>query len=348
MIGDGKMNSNLEGPKSPGNDGPMECEAARDQFALLLYGELSFDEEERVESHLEACPACRKALEQQKALHAAIDAVEVTPSPALLASCREDLSEWLRSETAARGARPEDSGSGWWAQFLESFKGPWKSSPEAQGAWGGWLRPIGALTLIAVGFFGARLAPVLNVGNPAIVAGDMGMLGSQVRNVETQPDGKVRIVLDQTQQRTIDGTINDQAIRSLLVSAAKEASDPSLRAATVQILIADTNAPDVRRALVFAIEHDQNAEVRLRAMQGLKPHAEDPDVQTALADVLLRDVNPGLRTQAIDLLTAREDQEMNRQMIGVFQELMSRENDGYVRERCQRALKLVNASAGIY
>ena len=59
----------------------MKCQAARDQFALLLYGELSFDEEERVESHLDGCADCRAALERQKALHDAVDAAAVTPCP---------------------------------------------------------------------------------------------------------------------------------------------------------------------------------------------------------------------------------------------------------------------------
>ena len=34
---------------------------------MLLYGELYFDEEERVESHLDACGECRTALEREKA-----------------------------------------------------------------------------------------------------------------------------------------------------------------------------------------------------------------------------------------------------------------------------------------
>ena len=37
----------------------MNCGPARDRLALLLYGELSFDEEERVESHLDVCSECR-------------------------------------------------------------------------------------------------------------------------------------------------------------------------------------------------------------------------------------------------------------------------------------------------
>ncbi len=79
------------------------CEKARGQFALLLYGELSFDEEERVESHLDGCAECRGALGRQKALHDALDGVAVTPSPALLSRCREDLTQLLEQEKPASG-----------------------------------------------------------------------------------------------------------------------------------------------------------------------------------------------------------------------------------------------------
>ena len=40
---------------------------------MLLYGELSFDEEETVDAHLEGCAECRAALERERALHAAFD-----------------------------------------------------------------------------------------------------------------------------------------------------------------------------------------------------------------------------------------------------------------------------------
>ena len=308
----------------------MNCAAARDQFALLLYGELSFDEEERVESHLDACAECRAALEREKALHAALDAVEVRPSPALLDRCREDLSELLRYQQRAQ-AQP-----GWWEQFASN----WKIH---------WLRPAGAMALLAIGFLGAKIAPPFNFGGQNDYQA-MGLLGSsRVRNVETQPDGRVRIVLDQTQQRTVSGTIEDQAIRALLVAAAEDPSDdPGLRAETVAILVPGAGSADVREALVFALENDQNAGVRLKAMDGLKTYAHDPAVQGALAQVLLRDANPGMRTQAIDLLAAGPGGEMDRRVIGALQEAMEREDNAYVRQRCQRVLELIRASSEIY
>jgi len=110
------------------------CEKVRGQFALLLYGELSFDEEERVESHLDGCAECRTALQRQKALHDALDGVAVTPSPALLTRCREDLTQLLGHEKP--DSRTPSCGkqltSSWNVQFL---------------------RPMTAMALLAVGFF---------------------------------------------------------------------------------------------------------------------------------------------------------------------------------------------------
>ena len=89
---------------SKGNE-ELNCLAVRDQLALLLYGELSFDEEERVESHMEHCPECRAALQLEKELHAAFDNVAVEPSPALLRECRDALDHDLRGLYFCRSQR---------------------------------------------------------------------------------------------------------------------------------------------------------------------------------------------------------------------------------------------------
>ena len=57
------------------------CSEVKDFFALYLYGELSFDEEERVESHLDACVDCRKALERQREVQMALDNIAIEPAP---------------------------------------------------------------------------------------------------------------------------------------------------------------------------------------------------------------------------------------------------------------------------
>jgi hypothetical protein len=306
------------------------CESVRGHFALLLYGELSFDEEERIESHLDGCADCRAALDRQRALHEALDGVSVTPSPALLSRCREDLARSLPHEKPATG------GLGvWWRQMNSRWNVQF-------------LRPMTAMALLAIGFSAAKFTPGLNM--PGSVAsmglGDFG--GAQVRNVAAEPDGRLRIVVDETRERTISGSREDRQIRELLMAAAKEGADPGLRAQTVTILVGDADASEVREALAFAMAHDESTNVRLKAMEGLERYANDPVVQNALAHVLLNDPNSGMRTRVIQALDEREGPELNRQMVGALQELMGREDDQDVRERARRMLLSIKASAGTY
>lgn len=322
------------------------CTAAREQFAMLLYGELSFDVEERVESHLDGCAACRLALQREQAFHAALETAKIGSSPSLLQECREEL----RARLSDRHPAQEPSTAGWWDQFTDIFG--WRPSA-------GVLRPVGALTLVAAGFLGAELMPALESawnrgwhGGGSAAYQAMGIAESpaeRVRYVEPASNGRVQIVLDETRQRLVSGRLDDAHIRALLIGAAKDPSDPGLRAETVAILNSRARSADVRDALVYALRHDQNAGVRLKAMDGLKPFVQDPEVRGAFSQVLLTDANPGLRTQAIDLLTTGVTPNADRQIVGTLQELMQRgEPQGYVRERCRRVLQAMNASAESY
>jgi hypothetical protein len=84
--------------------------------------------------------------------------------------------------------------------------------------------------------------------------------------------------------------------------------------------------------------------VRIKALDGLRQHSSDPEVQRALSQVLLRDDNPGLRAQAIDLLVEHR----RKDMVGVLQQLMQREDNDYVRLRTQRVLAEMNASVDAF
>ena len=90
----------------------ITCEEARSQFWLLQYGELTFDQEERVETHLDGCAECRARLEREKDLFEAFDSAAGEPAPSLLRQCRADLAARLESEPSPRAPRV-----GWWDQL---------------------------------------------------------------------------------------------------------------------------------------------------------------------------------------------------------------------------------------
>jgi hypothetical protein len=317
----------------------ITCAAAKDFFALYLYGELSFDEEERVESHLDGCTGCRMALERQREVQVALDNLGIEPAPSLLRSCREDLHFRLVEEEAG-GHSPAKHG--WWDRFTDMLTG--------RGEHTGWLKPAGALTLVALGFGVARMMPP-GVGTGG--AGEMNVMASRVKYVEPESDGRVHIVVDETKQRVVSGALDKPDIRMLLLSAARDQADPGLRAESVEILISSAQSSEVRDALVFAMQHDPNAGVRLKLMAGLKPFAQLPEVRSAMTQVLLTDANPDMRSQAIDVLTKSLNQDtpamsFYRQVIGAMQEMMQRESNEYVRQRCRKALESVKASTETY
>jgi hypothetical protein len=343
-----------------------------EQLPLLLYGELSFDEEERVESHLEACADCRQALERERELSATFDSLAIEPSSALLRQAREDLFKRLEQEPplAAKAEQHAAYHHGWWDRFVD-FVTPQTSASLRTGL----LKPAGAFALLAIGFMAARSAPgvlpnIAFFNGSGSGAAQMSLTdpgtASRVRYVESVPDGRVQIVLDETRQRTVSGRMDDENIRGLLLTATRDPADPGLRAETMELLTSRVQgtdpgavqmAADVKAALIYAVRSDQNAGVRLKAMEGLKSFTGDAEVRAALSDVLLSDTNPAMRNQAIDLLmqglddagaARRADPRAfagpDARMVSLFEELMKREEKNpYVRQRSQRALELVNA-----
>jgi anti-sigma factor RsiW len=320
----------------------MTCEGAKKNLPLFLYGELSFDGEELVESHMDECPACRTALAREKAMFQALDQAEMVPAPRQLEESRAEL--WRRLGTAGntapgkasmRGAAPRN-GSSWWDKVREGFTVHLHFAP-------GVAQLAGAAAMLALGFMTARMAPNSLLGNWHS-EGMIDPATSRVRDVETLAPGRVQIVIDETHQRVLSGNVGDQAIQRLLLTAAKDSSDAGLRVESVDLLKNNPQSAEIRTALVNALEHDPNAGVRLKALDGLKQFAEDPDTRKALTQVLLKDDNPGVRTQVIDLLVQRHTDAM----VGVLQELLEKEDNGYIRMRCQKALQDMNASVESY
>jgi len=307
----------------------MKCEEVRLSMPLFLYGELSFEDEEWFEMHVEECAACREALAKEKAMFQSLDAAEAVPSAELLEDCRAELRERL-----AHVEPPEQAG--FWGKLRQGFSINFHFAP-------GWMQPIGAVAMLALGFVAARVSPSPVLGSWH-TAGVADPITSRVRYVEPVESGRVQIVVDETRQRVLSGRLEDQSIQRLLLTAAKDPSDAGLRVESVDLLKNRPESAEVRSALLYALEHDTNAGVRLKALDGLKEFANDPETRKSLTQVLLKDDNPGVRTQVIDLLT----QHRSEAMVSVLQELMNKEDNNYIRMRCQKALNEMNASVETY
>lgn len=299
----------------------MTCEQARRDLAFYLYHELTFEQEESLELHLDGCAACRRELERERALHRAMDVSADEPSAELLASCRREFDRRVSLEAA----RPSP-----WAR-LRKWMIEWMPYRPA-------LRPLAAMALLAMGFFGARLWDATKASSePSLV---------RVRSVNADPrGGGLQMVVEEVRQKNFEGRLEDPRVRQMLLAAAGDASDPGLQVQTLDLLQglseAQADPLEVRRAMLRALAADTNAGVRLKAMEGLRRFTADPETRRVLSTVVLADENPGVRTQAIELLLERPEVES----IGTLQELIMRENNPYIRSRTLNALRALNASA---
>lgn len=306
----------------------MNCETAKQQLVLFVYGELSFDEEELMEQHLDSCAACSAERARLESLQEVLSEGEAEVPAGLLARCRRDLAVQV---AAAHTAPRSVSLSALWRN--------WVVNPPL------WLRPVGAVAMLALGFFAARIVPG---DSPALarmgMAQDPAPVFSRVRLVNPNDSGGVRVQYEEVRQREMSGALQDDHIRRLLLAAAVDQTDPGLRVESIDLLRQHCSDDEVRRALMNALRTDTNSGVRLKALEGLKPYARDPETRKVLAQVLLVDDNPGVRTQAIDMLVQNKEPEM----AGVLQELLPNEQNGYVRSRIQKALNEMKASAGTF
>jgi hypothetical protein len=303
----------------------MTCDDAVKSLPLFIYGEMDFEAEEDLHAHLESCALCRDALARERLLHSALDDRDLEVSPFLLRRNRQQLGQRLAAGPSRHfglfGLSRVFSGWDWMPRFA---------------------RPAGAVALVAIGYFAARVTPG---GVPPVTELGFDPSAAHVRYVEPADNGKIQLVVDETHSRVISGRLDDEPIRQMLIAAAKDSSDPGLRGESLDILKHQCESDEIRGALLNRLLHDSNDGVRLKALEALKPYGNHPEVRKALPEVLLHDKNAGIRTLAIDLLTQGNNED---QMVGVLQELMRKEPNTYVRGRCERALKDMKASVETY
>jgi hypothetical protein len=310
--------------KNEGESGSirMNCAEIIRQIPLYCYGEVSSEMEERIEFHLSECAVCTAELTRHRSFLDLLNEREDLTEASLLTGCRASLRSALSAQAAPPRRNLLDT-----LRSIAQFHIPFRI-------------PVGAMALVALGFFGARYTPERFGGMRAGLAEPM---FSSVRSVEDK-SGKVNISVDEVRRHVVTGTLQDPRIQELLVAAVREESNPGIRVESIGMLRNSTDSEVVRNALLDVLNHDPNAGVRLKAIDGLKSWAGNAAVRRTLADVLLKDDNPGVRVQAIDLLTTHHDDSI----VGVLQDVVQRDDNNYIRIRCSKLLEEMKASVGTY
>jgi hypothetical protein len=316
----------------------MNCHDVQSNLSLYLYGELDFAREEALEQHLATCAFCQQALDREKAWHTILNAEQADVPLDFLASCRKDMRGGIArfGSDAPRLSR--------WRSWFHSFH-------LASSTWS--TRLAATSFLVILGFGAGRWFDRDGIGGFARLGNEseMGLLSpySRVREIQPTDSGRVRIIIDQIQQRELIGGLEDQNIRRVLLSATQDPSDPAIRVDSVEML-SRQGGIDIRDALLSSVRHDPNPAVRLKALEGLRRFAADDATRQTLKQVLEHDDNAGVRSEAIDVLApASEGTYFSPDLANTLQEIMRQEqNDQYVRTRCWEALQKMKASPDVY
>ena len=146
---------------------------------------------------------------------------------------------------------------------------------------------------------------------------------ANISSITQQPNSHlIEVRYNQLVPQQIQGSLDDPAIRQLLMLASQNSTSAGVRDNSVGLLAAECRAghgckaTGIRDALMVALRYDRNAGVRQKAMQGLEPYvAEDQRVRDAMLEALLNDSDPRIRTQAISILEPVEGDTSVRQVL---------------------------------
>jgi len=162
---------------------------------------------------------------------------------------------------------------------------------------------------------GAQVLPAAALPQLANVSGISGIV--------RQPNSEIiDVSYNQIVPRQIEGSLDDPAIRQLLMLASEASASPGVRDDSVALLAAECRAghscqpSGIRDALMYALRYDRSPKVRQKALQGLEFYvADDVRVRDAVLEAVLNDNDPAIRTAAIGLLEPVESDSSVRQVL---------------------------------
>jgi anti-sigma factor RsiW len=296
----------------------MNCELARERIVTASYNELSDEQAHELDRHVAGCAECQGEREQVLALRTLLNAhPALEPPPNLVARAR------LRLEEALDSLPPKRWYERWSQQIVNNFA-------RLQGA------PVAAVLLLVAGAGAGCLGEYEYAQSRAAQAASQAAVHSQpapelpqlasvagVSAIVRQPNSEiVDVTYDQLVPHQIEGSLDDPAIRQLLMLASESSTSPGIRDDSVGLLAAECRAghscqpSGIRDALMEALRYDKSPAVRQKALEGLEPYvAEDVRVRDAVLEALLNDSDARVRSAAIGLLEPVEADSSVREVL---------------------------------
>ncbi len=296
----------------------MNSQLAHERIVTAAYGELSDEQTHELERHMGGCPECAQEREQLLALKVLAGALPVMePAANLVARSRLRLEEALDALPAKRWY--ERVGQRIMNNFANLQAAPAAAclllvAGAGAGCLGGYEFAQSRAAHAAAAISTSGTAPQAQ-GAPAEIA--------NISSIVRQPNSEmVEVRYNQVVPQRMQGSLDDPAIRQLLMLASENSASAGVRDDSVGLLAAECRAghscqaAGIRDALMVALRYDKNAGVREKALEGLEPYvAEDVRVRDAVLEALLNDADPRIRTAAINILAPVEGDTSVRQVL---------------------------------
>ncbi len=307
----------------------MNCREYQHQITLLLYEEIPDAERPRLEAHLRECSGCKAVYESEKDLYAVLaeDAARWDDIPSdLLVESRRHLSDALDSADKKRS---------WWR--IPTFSVVFTP-----------MRMLESAALVAMGlalgvYVSGQQQMQVASSTPASISQAPASLSipsnasiSNLRIVDADTNtGHIELAGEVLQPLRLQGKMDDDIVRRLLLSALRDETNPGSRLQAVEVLAQKPDSEPVEEALIHALVNDGNPAVRMRALEGLKRLAAEEHVRAALIHTLSNEDNAGIRVQAIEALTTISK---DRALAKTIEEVTKEDDNPYVR---MKALQFV-------
>lgn len=302
---------------------PSNCKHDRKDLVLHFYGELSEAAAADVDVRLKVCSVCEEYYTELISMEAIIPrSPSVEPDETVMAAIRVATARRLHEREGRQSRRLEPHG------FV--LPGPIRSR----------LSLVTALVVLA--FFGGRYSTSFNqTGGTVFDAPSIADISDIAYDAET---GTVHVQYRTVGVSSIEGSFEDDRVRSLVQFALVNADNPSTRLRAVKLLNM-MNVEQIRpdadlvSALAVILKEDPNSGMKLQAIGALRRIHEGTALGGQLTELLMGVLdssdNSALRIEALELLTASE---LTRQDLNRVLARASRDENSFVRFRARAAL----------
>ena len=218
---------------------------------LSLYDELTENERQELDGHLQSCAECREELARLKALHASLnDALPPVVDARLLTEVRQQLRGALRQERSRRSLRQRI------ADFIQST-----FVPHYKIALGGAVAFVLGV-IVAYALFVPKNPGASTLQSSPDIPGDTRITNVRFLNTDMST-GEIEFAFDAVKPVRMKGSINNEQVQRILTHALLTEQNAGVRLQSISAMSSRKAVDkDIKSALITALKTDENPGVR--------------------------------------------------------------------------------------